>query len=746
MKPRVFRVSHLRFVAAFALMTAVIPLGGAVANHGPISYRSLPDETVTPITSPTATFSGSNLPGTNAQYDFVTGEPCNHPNPLSDPDPDKCDIFLLHVDLSEDPNFWVNNGGGVEVTISNYTPNAASDFDMQAFVSDAAGTKTTLLAGSSGALAGMPETFTIPNASGYYLVQIAYFAVPVPSNFSGTIRFVSRARFPADTDAPPGLQEVLASDPAQGWTSRSEMHIAQNPMNPSMLIAGSKFYNKDSQALAQYEFKVGSYVSFTRGRSWIDLGQVRTCPMAASPPSVWFTPAHTCYPEDNPALDDEFGEQYITSDPWVGWDDDGNAYFMLLDSPPFPITENGWGMTLHRWDSVSQADVTSGTTWGPRLPISEYRDDQTKTLFLDDKNTFAVNNAGPSGGDPSTIVACWGKNVPDVLKQAEVCVSSADRGETWSPEIPVNDVEQLGIGINVVADKFDPNTFYAAYLQYVTSTGAVGPSTVEFNKSIDGGLTWLPVSTTVAAIDDIPRQFPGQSFRNLSIPIMAAGNQVGTPAMSELYITWAEERPIGSSTLKEAEIAIVRSDNAGTTWNGLGTFTPVPGSAHVKIVNGPDNNRDQFQPYVDVTPLGQVNVFYFDRRHDISNYYVDSFLSRSNNRGVTFTDHRLSHDATDPEFNAPQSPSGAFFGDYQGLVVDNCFAYPFVNDTHLANDAFLDPNPTIRDPDYDGNPPLPDSPYQEAISWRVPNINAFGGDNATFNRCLSRPTSLGGTP
>lgn len=58
--------------------------------------------------------------------------------------------------------------------------------------------------------------------------------------------------------------------------------------------------------------------------------------------------------------------------------------------------------------------------------------------------------------------------------------------------------------------------------------------------------------------------------------------------------------------------------------------------------------------------------------------------------------------------------------------MDNCFAYPFVNDTHLANDAFLDPGPGPRDPDYDFG--MPDSPYQEAISWRVPNIATFGGN------------------
>jgi uncharacterized repeat protein (TIGR01451 family) len=731
---RTHRFSRLWFGAAFALIASLVPLGTAGANHNTdaTKYQSVAPITVTPLSSPTANWSGTTATGANANYSFESGEPCHHPNPVTDPDPRKCDILLLRVDLSEAPTYWDTFNGGVEVSIDNYSPDTASDYDLQAYLSDSAGRKLPGPAnrvGSSGAVAGQPERLVISEPNGYYLIQVVYFAV-VQSNYQGHIRFVPR-QAPPDVDSPPGLQEVLASDPSQGWLSRSEMHIAQNPVNPNYLIAGSKFYNKDPDSLAQYEFKVGSYVSFDRGRTWSDLGQVRTAPASAACAQNW--PNNTCYPEDDPAANDDPGEQYITSDPWVGWDDEGNAYYMMLDSPPFPATDNGWGMSFHRWDNVSPADVTAGDTWGPKKIISSYQTGAEQGIFLDDKNTFAVNNAGPDGdGQTGVIVACWGLNIAPASKQAEVCRRSTDKGETWPVQFErvINDAEQLGIGVHVVADEFDANTFYAAYLQYATTLPGEGvPATIEFNKTVDAslGFNWLPVSTTVAAIDDIPRQFPGQSFRNLSIPIMAAGRRMGSVPLSELYITWAEERVTPESGgQKEAEIALVRSDDAGATWGGFGTWNPGQvASPHIKVVNGPDSGRSQFQPYVDITPLGQVNVLYFDRRHDPSDYFVDTYLSRSMNRGVTFTDHRLSHDATDPEFNAPISPNGKFFGDYQGLVVDNCFAYPFVNDTHLANDAFLDPGPGPRDPDFDFG--MPDSAYQEAVTWRVPNSTAFGG-------------------
>ena len=59
---------------------------------------------------------------------------------------------------------------------------------------------------------------------------------------------------------------------------------------------------------------------------------------------------------------------------------------------------------------------------------------------------------------------------------------------------------------------------------------------------------------------------------------------------------------------------------------------------------------------------------------------------------------------------------------------------PFVNDTHLANDPG-------RDPDFDRG--LPRSPFQQIVTWRVPNSRQFGGQgNHGENgngRCADKP-------
>ncbi len=807
-----FRWRSRSFRLAVIFVAALLPV---VVGVSAVAQADPPSRVVTigPSSDPQA-WVGDTATGANVNYDFSAGEPCTDTD--GGADPEYCDLTLLHVDLSSNPDLWSPRTGGVEIRLDEYSPEA-NDFDLQVFESDANGTKGRLL-GSSGGPAGAHERTTIKEPDGYYLIQVVYFAV-ANGSYRGTVELFTRDRAPRDVDEPRGLQEALASDPSQGWRSRSEMHVAQNPSNSNLLVAGSKFYNKDPDSLAEYEFKVGSYASFDGGASWTDLGQTNTCPADQAPPQTW--PNNTCYPADDPdedgtGLEDattgpgatvdeapagaavsagdhvagaefsdsrplsagavgparvfladdsdgcawttavasgedpwiglayrssagtcptfqakltaataaganglivintddsepiegtavaeipgilvrksdgdelaqavglgqvratlqiprgsDFAEEYITSDPWLQFDDEGNAYYMVLDAPPFQ-SGVGWGMSLHKWESVAAADLQSGgETWGDRIPINAYPDDfpgRDALGFLDDKNTFAVNNAGPDGdGQTGIMVACWGQNVSTAVKQQIVCERSTDAGESWpDTPAPISGVHQLVIGVHVVADTRDPNTFYATWLQYATGIAPDAPATLEFNMSTDGGLTWLPQSVTIATVSDIPRQYPRQAFRNLTIPIMAVDPD------GELYVTSAEylDAPEPGSDLDgmQADIVVRKctADCASpANWSGLVNITDDTGP-------GTNANADQFQPYVTVTGAGQVNVIYFDRRHDLptethpGNYFTDVYLSRSNDGGSTWTDVRLTHDATDPELNAPVSGSGLFFGD-----------------------------------------------------------------------------------
>ncbi len=676
------------------------------------------------------TWNGPAASGTNTGYDGGSGEPCG-----TEPS-NYCDVTVLHVDV--DASFWDSHGGGVEVSLKNYRPNSTSDFDLYIYKSDQEGRRGELVASSAGP-PGQEESTAIPQASGYYLIQVVYWAV-AQSQYTGAAEFVTRSKFPPDVDDPPGIEDHLVSDPARGFRSRSEPHIAQDPTDPRMLVAGSKMYNRDPDSLKEYEFKIGTYVSFDNGVTWTDLGQLAVCPASRAPPESW--PDNVCYPEEDPTLggigpedvddpgDDEdprdprgsgdFAEEYITSDVWLQFDDEGNAYVMVLDAPEFETVDlpgvgagEGWGMTLHRWTSVDPKDVEAGEPWSDRIVINSYDSGVEQNLFLDDKNTFAVNNAGRDGdGRTGIMVACWGQNVPPAIKQQIVCERSTDAGSTWPGE-PVAispPSQQLVLGVHVVADTRDQDTFYATWLHYVPDVVGL-ESELWVAKSVDGGRTW-PQLSLAARLQGIPRSFPGQSFRNFSLPIMAVGPD------GALYSTYAAYRdapkPQQDVDGKQADVLLVRSTDGGLTW-----------SQPVKV-NQDATNADQFQPYVVVRPDGDLDVTFFDRRHDPENFFIDAFLARSSDQGKTWTETRLSHDMWDPSINPPISPSGHFIGDYQGLVADRCTTVAIVNDTHLANDA-------SRDPTFDVGSPR--SPFQELFTWRVPT-----GDCARRALTVARPS------
>jgi hypothetical protein len=693
---------------------ALVILALSVPLVAPAAAPAAPARTGTVTPTAPFTWQGPVASGQNQGYDAVSGEPCGQT--LAD----FCDATLV---LVAPGNFFASNGGGVEFSTSGAVP--GSDMDLYVYASDATGARGQFVGASAGATAD--ERVSIENATGYYLVQVVYFDV-TNSGYTGHAEFFRRAKFPPDIDQPAGLQDFLASNPALGYRSHSEPHIAQSPVNPNILVAASKQYNRDPDSLAEYEFKIGTYVSFDHGVTWTDLGPLNVCPQEQAPPSSWPL-GNTCYPADDPARggtgpedandprgNTDFGEEYITSDVWVNFDARGNAYAMVLDAPPF-ASGAGWGMSLHRWSSPSRSDVRRGRTWSRRTPINAYPQAATDPTFalLDDKNTFAINTAG-GRRKTGIMVACWTLDEPAVQAEGPqriVCERSTDGGRSWpdSPKPISPPAQRLVIGVHVVADTHDPQTFYAVWLEYFSGLlDGSGTNTMQLAKSTDGGQTWsAPV--TVSRFLPLPGTFPRQSFRNLTIPIMDIGRR------GELYVSYADYNPLRASTPDEdgmqADIKLVTSLDGGASWSG-----PVR-------VNQDETNADQFQPYLRVTPRGQLNISYFDRRLDLpnlpshpGNFFIDTWLSRSNNAGATWKDSRVSHDSWDPSINPPISGSGAFIGDYQGLVADNCFAVPFVNDTHLANDPGRDPLFDLFEPR---------SQFQQVFSWLVPNTRKYGG-------------------
>jgi hypothetical protein len=721
-------LASVAFALVPATAAAVVPPappsgeGEGGEEQQPAEVVLAPDRTGALTPAAPLTWAGAVATATNRTFQPLAPGTCNKAPATY------CDITLVDVQPGD---FYSEPGRGVQFSTAGANP--GTDLDLFVYESDATG-RVGALVGVSGGLTDV-ERVPVLGATGHHLVVVVYFTA-VETGYVGAAEFFRRSTVAPDVDTPRGMRDILVSRPGRGFRSHSEPHLSQDPTRPSILVGGSKMYNRDRDSLAEYEFKIGTYASFDRGRTWTDLGQLNACPLAQAPPRTWPL-RNTCYPEDDPARagtgpedaaesrrGGDFGEEYTTSDVWTDFDDEGNAYAMILDAPPYSgdSTSNGFGMSFHRWPTPSAEDVRRGRTWSPRIPINAYTTPRAQASTLDDKNTFAVNNAGPDGdGRTGIIVACWGRNdrVEASARQFIVCERSVDAGRTWPDDPqpispPLNPPLPVGpfvVGIHVIADERDPRTFYAVWLD--TLVGAIDGSGVNafwFTRTTDGARTWEP-ARVIARVPTIPGIFPRQAFRNLSLPIMASGRR------GEVYIAYADYNPAPSPDTDEdglqADIKLLRSPDSGRTWSGP------------TRVNTDVTNADQFQPYLRVTRRGQLNVVYFDRRFDVpqppehpGNFFVDTVLARSADGGRTWREIRLSHDAWDPSLNAPLSPSGEFIGDYQGLVADDCYAIPFVNDSHLGNAAG-------RDPGLSGGEPR--SPFQQIVAWRVPNRPGFGG-------------------
>ena len=305
----------------------------------------------------------------------------------------------------------------------------------------------------------------------------------------------------------------------------------------------------------------------------------------------------------------------------------------------------------------------------------------------------------PRDGHVGTLYTCW--NLDDTtsgLHQDIVVSTSSDGGTTWTQPIIVSLGEDLEIGCQLAIAP-SGTAFISGFHYTPTVAGLAGQMMVA--RSDDHGLTWTP-PIVVAQVNPLPTKLPGSRFRNLSIPAFAA-----SPADGTLYVTWADYHTAANGT-KDGDILVSTSTTGGLTWG-----------APVRVnQDAVGNGKDQFQPQIAVTASGQVNISYFDRRNDPDNFFIDVYLARSEDRGATWTDTRVTQKLWDPSINPPISGSGEFIGDYQGLVADDDNAIPFWQDTHLASLAPTDPN-------Y--------SPWQEVFSARVPNLPDLSVTSITFS-------------
>ncbi|MFC1475387.1 hypothetical protein ACFLQW_00110 [Candidatus Zixiibacteriota bacterium] len=159
-----------------------------------------------------------------------------------------------------------------------------------------------------------------------------------------------------------------------------------------------------------------------------------------------------------------------------------------------------------------------------------------------------------------------------------------------------------------------------------------GWTTIRFNKSTDGGLTWL---------GDRPL-FPVQGWEWIegdvdvySQPTTEADITDGSHA-GNLYLQW---RDANSDPPYDSEIYFSRSLDTGHTW-----------SEPLRVNDDPlGDDADQFHNWIVCNNEGILVSIWYDQRTDPSHYTFDVFAGYSFDGGSTWTsNHRISSVSIDP--------------------------------------------------------------------------------------------------
>jgi hypothetical protein len=192
-------------------------------------------------------------------------------------------------------------------------------------------------------------------------------------------------------------------------------------------------------------------------------------------------------------------------------------------------------------------------------------------------------------------------------------------------------------------------------------------------KSTDGGASFLPSPVRI----DKPGQFvdnpdpgdllPPTVFRAPNTASLDYNRATGT--LTFLYQNHVNAAASG------ADISLQISRDGGFTWSNTRTLSRGAGGGGAR--------GDQFFPWVDSNPAGDLYAIWFDRRRDPANHDIDTWQAVSTDDGRTWRTFRISTRSWDPDkgFFA----TGAFIGDYNGIAASNRVVYPVWTDGRNSN-------------------------------------------------------------
>ena len=322
----------------------------------------------------------------------------------------------------------------------------------------------------------------------------------------------------------------------------------------------------------------------------------------------------------------------VYGDPAILCDTNGKFYYFHLSDPPgAPFIDQ----------IVCQISTDNGLNWSGGVGIG------LNGTKAQDKPWVALNK------NTNAVYACWtqfdvyGSNNPgdsSIIRFSK----STDGGNTWSVPVRIN--QKAG-------DCIDSDSTVEGAVPAVGPNGEIyvawaGPDGLVFDKSLDGGTTWMSTDKIITSIPggwdfDVPG-----IYRANGLPITLCDVSNG-PNRGTIYVNWSDQRNGASDT----DVWLVKSTDGGNTWS-----TPIR-------VNNDAPGKQQFFTWMSIDQRNGYLYFVFYDRRSYSDNQTDVYMARSTNGGNSFVNFKISE--------TPFAPtSSVFFGDYNNLSVEKGIIRP----------------------------------------------------------------------
>ena len=322
----------------------------------------------------------------------------------------------------------------------------------------------------------------------------------------------------------------------------------------------------------------------------------------------------------------------VWGDPVIIVDTAGDFYFFHLSNPAVGNWIDRIVCQKYNWEQSTWSD---GTYMGLNGTKAQ------------DKEWAVVDSA------TNTIHVTWtqfdeyGTSNPNKFSNIHYS-KSTDAGETWSEAVQINEVSGNCVDSDETTEGAVPTMGPDGEIYVAWS----GPEGIVFDKSIDGGNTWLDEDIFI-------NSQPGGWDYNISGIYRANGLPItccdisNSPNRGTIYVNWTDQR----NGEDDSDVWLAKSTDGGNTWSDA-----------IRVNDDHIGNQQFFSWMTIDQKTGELLFVFYDRRH-YDDTQTDVYMARSSDGGETFENIRIS--------DSPFLPnSNVFFGDYTNITAYNGIVRP----------------------------------------------------------------------